>query len=144
MTVLEPSNVSSLVGISRISDVLVLFLYMHCNDLFLWYHWNHLSSQVILSCLWLLLLTPKNSDRLCFLSFKYVFVVVVVDCIFFLFTIKSLQLPSLCLKILSYFLRMCLAFESPVFNANTFVSDSKPQHKSTVLPTRWTQSFSVS
>lgn len=39
---------------------------------------------------------------------------------------------------------MCLAFESPVFNANPFVSDSKPQYKSTALPSRWMQCFNVS
>lgn len=98
---------------------------MHCEDLFLEYCWNHLSSEVILSLPWLLLLTPENSGKLFFWRFIYEFLVL-LTAFFFLFTIKSLQFFSHWLQILNYFLGMCLAFESPGFNANTFDSDSNP------------------
>lgn len=122
--------------------VLTLFLYMCCEDLFLQYHWNHLSSEVILSLPWLLLQTLRTVRNDAFWALDMIFFF--WTAFFFVFTINSLQFSSHWLQILSYFLGMCLAFESPVFNANTFVSDSKPQYKSTALPSRWTQCFNVS
>lgn len=63
---------------------------------------------------------------------------------FFSSIIKLLWFCSLWLHILSCFLGIWLASVSPVFNANTFVSDIKNEYKPTVLPYRWMWYFNIS
>lgn len=61
--------------------VLTLFLYVSCEDLFLQYRWNHLSSEVILSLPWLLLQTLRTVRNDAFWALDMI--IFFLNCIFF-------------------------------------------------------------